>query len=62
MSKYPHSITVSLRGGREVTTVNSLSSIFTWTRRDGGLTVRADDQTVRFSKHTAPRVVKVKRR
>jgi len=54
-----HFVKVSLRDGREVVTIHATDSLNTWTRKDGGFTVRVDNTyTRRFSRFDAPRVLK----
>jgi hypothetical protein len=55
---HQYRIEVETRGGRVSTTVRGQHSLNTWTRKDGGFTVRVDhNETIRFSKESAPKVV-----
>ena len=58
MFKPNHFVKVSLRDGREEVTINAQHSLNTWTRKDGGFTVRVDNNyTRRFSKFDKPLVI-----
>lgn len=57
MFKPNHFVEVALRDGREVVTIRAQHSLNTWTRKDGGFTVRVDNSyTRRFNKVDKPRV------
>lgn len=46
---FSHTITVTTRNGQEVRVINGRHSLNTWTRKDGGVTVRVDhERTIRF--------------
>jgi len=53
-----HFVAVETHQGSEIRVVQSDKSLSTWTRKDGGFTVRVDNQrTVRFNKESAPKVL-----
>lgn len=52
---FAHTITVTTHDGAEVRVINGRYSLNTWTRKDGGVTVRVDHaRTIRFDGKTAP--------
>lgn len=56
-----HTLKVSTFNGQVVSVLKATTSLNTWTRKDGGLTVRVDNsRTIRFDKASQPKVIKRK--
>lgn len=54
MKVFKHAVTVRLNGGQQTVRVRAVASLNTWTRKDGGFTVRSDGNTIRFDKAQRP--------